>query len=251
MIGTELIARATPDGYTVGIGTFPTLVTNRILLPKLPYDPDRDIQLIVQYSRACNILAVTPSLPVYSVQELIDYARKERGKVLDASSGVGTSLHLSAELFKRMAGVQITHVPFKGQAPAITGLIAGQVQMMFDNLSSISGHVHAGRVRGLAVTSAQRLASFPELPTVAEAGVANFEVTTYGGVVAPGSMPKATIHRLNAEINRALATSTVKEKFGAFGSEPAGGTPEEFAAFIKRESVRWAEVIRAANIKAE
>ena len=251
LIGTEMIARATPDGYTIGNGYSATLAMNRSILPKLPYDPDRDIQPVSQYSLAPNILAVTLSLPVKSVQELIDHARKNPGKLLFASSGNGTSLHLSGELFKRMTGTQMTHVPYKAAQQGITDMIRGQIHLMFDNVPSIGPHVRGGRVRGLAITSTKRSSSYPELPTVSESGVPNFEVVPFGGMVAPGGLSKTIVNRLNTEVNKALATSAVKEKFAVLGNVPAGGTPEEFAAFIKLEVIKWAEVIKGANIKAD
>ncbi|MEQ1775552.1 MAG: tripartite tricarboxylate transporter substrate binding protein [Burkholderiales bacterium] len=250
-IGMEMIARATPDGYTIGTGSITTLAINRSFLAKLPYDPDRDIQPVSQYVVTPNILAVTLSLPVKSVQELIDHARKNPGKLLFASTGNGSNSHLSAEQFKRMTSTQITHVPYKGVPQGITDLIGGQVHLIFDSANSIGAHVRAGRVRGLAVTTAKRSSTYPELPTVAESGVPNFEVVPWSGIVAPAGVSKAIIYRLNTEINRALATSTVKEKFAVLGSVPAGGTPEAFAAFIKREVIKWAEVIKNANIKAD
>ena len=251
LIGTELIARATPDGYTIGQGNIGTLATNRSILPKLPYDPDRDIKFISQYAVTPNILVVAPSLPIKTVRELIDQARKSPGKLLFASNGNGGTLHLTGELFKRMTGTQITHVPYKTAQQATTDLIGGQVHLMFDNASSVGVHVKAERVRGIAVTTGKRIPTYPDLPTVAESGVPNFEVTSWGGFVAPSGVPPAIINRLNMEINKALVTSTVKEKFGALGIIPTGGTPEEFAAHVKREVVKWAEVIKGASIKAD
>ena len=210
-IGTELIARAAPDGYTIGNGNFPTLVTNRIMFSKLPYDLDRDIQLISQYNSTYNIFAVTLALPVKSVSELIDYARNHSGKLLFASVGNGTSQHLSGELFKRMTGTQMTHVPFKGASQAISDMIAGQIQVFIDNAASMGPHVRAGRVRGLAVTSAKRSEAYPELPTVADAGVPMFEVAPMGGLIAPARISRTIVNRLNREINQALLSTTVKE----------------------------------------
>lgn len=251
LIGTELIVRATPDGYTIGQGNTGTLATNRSILPKLPYDPDRDIQFISQYAVTPNILVVAPSLPVKSVRELIDHARKNPGKLLFASNGNGGLLHLTGELFKRMTGTQIIHVPYKTAPQAITDLIGGQVHLMFDNASSATVHVKAERVRGIAVTTSKRIPAFPDLPTVAESGVPNFEVVTWGGFIAPSGVTPAIINRLNLEINKALATAVVKEKFGGLGLIPTGSSPEEFAAHVRREVVKWTEVIKGANIKAD
>jgi tripartite-type tricarboxylate transporter receptor subunit TctC len=249
-IGTEIIVRAPPDGYTIGQGNITTLSTSRSLL-KLPYDPDRDLQMIGQYSFLPNILAVTPSLPPKSVLELIDYARKNPNKLLFATTGNGTSMHLSAELFKRMTGTQMLHVPYKAAQQGVTDLIGGQVHLMFDNMSSIGPHTKLGRVRALAVTSAKRSATYPELPTMAESGLPDFEVVTWGGLVAPAGVPRAIVELLNTELNKAITSATLREKFALVGSEPAGGTPEEFAAFVKKEAARWGAVIRDANIKAD
>ncbi len=249
-IAMELIARATPDGYTIGQGNIQTLATNRSLLPKLPYDPDRDIQPVSLVAVTPNILAVTPSLPVTSVQELIAYARKNPGKLLFAGAN-GSSPHLAGELFKRMTGAQMSHVPYKGIPQALPDIIAGQVHLIFGNASVMGPNVKAGRVRGLAITSATRSSSYPELPTVAESGVPGFEVLGWGGIIAPTGMPKAILNRLNVELNKALATSTVKEQYAAAGNIPTGSTSEEFGVFIKREVTKWAEVIKAAGIKAD
>lgn len=209
VIGTEIIARATPDGYTIGNGNIATLAINRSILAKLPYDLDRDIQPVARTILAPNMLAVAPSLPVKSVQELMAFGRKNSGGLLFASSGSGTSLHLSGELFKRMTGTPMTHVPYKAAQQGITDMIAGQIHLMFDNIASIAAHVKAGRVRGLAVTASTRLTAFPELPTVAESGVPNFEVVTFGGIIAPAGVSKVIVNLLNTEINKALATSNV------------------------------------------
>jgi tripartite-type tricarboxylate transporter receptor subunit TctC len=250
-LGAEMIARATPDGYTIGHGNTNTLALNRLLLPKLSYDPDRDVQPIAQYVVAPHLLAVTLSLPIKSVQELIAYARKNPGKLLFVSTGNSSPAFLAGELFKRMTGTQMTHIPYKGTQQGLTDMIGGQVHLSFDSISFIGPHVRAGRVRGLAVTTAKRLSSYPEFPTVAESGVPNFEMTTWAGFIAPGGVSKTIVNRLNAEVNKALTASTVKEYYAVAGTVPTGGTPEEFAALIKRETAKLAEVIKGANIKAE
>jgi tripartite-type tricarboxylate transporter receptor subunit TctC len=250
-IATELIARASPDGYTIGQGNIQTLAINRSLLSKFSYDLDRDIQPVSQVALLPNMLAVTPSLPATSVQELIAYGRKNPGKLLFASGGNGSSPHLAGELFKSTTGTQMTHVPYKSLPLAMTDIIAGQVHLMFGNASVTGPHVKGGRLRGLAITSAKRSSSYPELPTVAESGVPDFEVVAWGGIIAPAGVPKAIVNRLNVEVNKALATPAVKEQFAAAGNIPTGGTPDEFAAFIKREVVKWGEVIKGAGIKAE
>lgn len=250
-IGTDMIARATPDGYTIGHGNILTLGINRSVLPKLPYHPDRDLQPVVQMYFTPNLLAVTPSLSVKSVQELIDYARKNPDNLLYASTGSGSSIHVSGELFKLMTSTQMVHVPFKAAAVAITDLTAGRVHLMFDNINSIGPHVKAGRLRGLGVTSAKRVPAFPELPTVAEAGVPGFEVTAWAGVIVPAGVPNAIVARLNAEVNKALASPTVREKLNGQGLEVVGGTPEQFAEHIRKEAAKWADVVKRAGVKVD
>ncbi len=251
VIGTEMVAKATPDGYIIGHGNILTLAINRSVLSRLPYHPDKDLQPVVQMYFTPNLLAVTPSLPVNSVQELIDHARKNPGALFYASTGSGSSIHVSGELFKLMSGTQIVHVPFKAAAIAITDLTAGRVHLMFDNINSIGPHIKGGRLRGLAVTSAQRVPSFSELPTVAEAGVPGFEVTAWAGVIVPAGVPKAIIARLNAEINNVLASATVREKLAAQGLQVVGGTPEQFAAHIRKEAAKWADVVKRAGVKVD
>jgi tripartite-type tricarboxylate transporter receptor subunit TctC len=251
VIGTEMIVRAAPDGYTIGYAAGTVLALNRSLMAKLPYDPDKDLQMVVQLGFQPNLLAVTPSLPVKSVQELIDYAKNNPGKLSYGSPGNGTSQHLTAELFKLMTATQIVHVPYKGVQQAITDMIGGQVQLAFPNVSPILPHIKAGRVRGLGVTSLTRSPAIPELPTIAEAGVPGFEVVAWAGVVVPSGVPKTIIAKLNAEINKAIALPTLKEKFAANGYVLVGGTPEQFAEHVRKEVVKWAKIIKDANIKPD
>ena len=248
-IGLEILARAAPDGYTFGQGNSSTLAISRNLMPKLAFDLDRDLQPIVLYATLYNVLGVAPSLPVKSVQELIDHARKNPGKLLFGSPGNGGSQRLSAELFKQMTGTHMVHVPYKAAQQAIADLIGGQVHLMFDNATSMGAHIHAGRVRGLAVTASTRRPVFPNLPTISESGVPGFEVKPWSGFIAPSGVSKQIINRLNAGINTALASPAVKDKFAAIGLDIAGSTPEEFAAFISSEVLKWATVIKNANIK--
>jgi tripartite-type tricarboxylate transporter receptor subunit TctC len=250
-IGTEAIARATPDGYTIGHGNILTLAIGRSVLSKLPYDLDRDIRPVVQMYGTPNLLAVTLSLPVQSVQGLIGHAKKKPGELLYASTGSGSSIHVGMELFKLMTGTQMVHVPFKAATIAITDLIAGRVHLMADNINSIGPHVKAGRLRGLAVTSAKRVPAFADLPTVAEAGVPGFDVTAWAGVIVPAGVPKAIVARLNAEVNKALAAPAVGDKLPELGLQVAGGTPEEFAAHIRKEAARWADVVKRSGAKVD
>ncbi len=252
-IGTEIVVRAAPDGYTLGYANVVTLAINKSLLPKQQqsYDPDKDLVLVGQFLSTYNLLAVTNSLAVKSVRELIDYARQNPGKLLNASGGNGTTGHLGGELFKIMTGTQIVHVPYKGSPQGISDLIAGQVQLMFDNLTSISPHVKSGKLRGLGVSNLKRSPIFPDIPTIAEAGVPGYETTAWGGIVVPVGTPQAIVTKLNTEINKALRTSTVKERYAAIEAEPVGGTPEEFAAFVKKETVKWADVVKKSGAKLD
>ena len=250
-IGMDMMVRAVPDGHTIGYGTILTLAINRSVLPKLPYDADKDLAPIVQYTSVPNLLAVTPSLPVKSVPELIDYAKKNPGKLLYASGGNASSPHLSGELFKFMTGIDMVHVPYKGFVGAMSDLTQGRVQLMFYTLSAIETFVKAGKLRGLAVTSLKRTPIFSELPTVAEAGVPGFEVVAWNGAIAPARVPQAVIARLNAEMNKALASTAVREKLVALGYEIVGGTPEQFAGHIRKETVKWADVVKRAGVKVD
>jgi tripartite-type tricarboxylate transporter receptor subunit TctC len=249
-IAMDIIAKAPPDGYTIGTGNLLTLVLNRSVLPKLPYDPDK-LQAVVHLTYVPLLLAVTASLSVLSVQGLIDHARRNPGKLLFASSGNATTTHVSGELFKMMTGTNMVHVPFRGSIVALADLTAGRVHLMFDNIPSIGTHVKAGRVHGLAVTSAKRVPAYRDLPTVAEAGVPGFEVTGWGGLIVPGGTPNSIVVRLNAELNEALALPHLTEKLTSLGSEVAGGTPEQFAELIRKETIRWGDVVKRAGITTD
>jgi tripartite-type tricarboxylate transporter receptor subunit TctC len=250
-IGTEVIAKATPDGYTIGHGNIQTMAITRSVLPRLPYDIDRELQPVVHMYGTPNLLGVTLSLPVKSVQDLIDYAKKNPDKLLFASTGSGSSIHVGMELFKLMTGTQMVHVPYKAAVVALADLTAGRVHLMSDNINSIGPHVKAGRVRGLAVTSAKRVPAFSELPTIAEAGVPGFDVSAWAGVIVPAGVPKAIVTRLNAEVNKALAAPAVRDRLPELGLIVAGGTPEQFAAHIRKEAARWAEVVKRAGVKVD
>jgi tripartite-type tricarboxylate transporter receptor subunit TctC len=252
-IGTDMIVRANPDGYTIGYANVVSLAINKSLLPKAqqPYDPDKDLVVIGQFLSTYNMLAVTNALPVKSVKELIDYARQNPGKLTNASGGNGTTGHLGGELFKIMTGTQIVHVPYKGSPQGISDLIGGQVQLMFDNLTSISPHVRSGKVRGIGVSSAKRSPIFPDIPTIAEAGVPGYETNAWGGLVAPVGTPKAIITKLNSEVNKALKATALKDRYAAIEAEPVGGTPEEFTAFARKETAKWAEVVKKSGAKLD
>ena len=252
-IGTDMVVHANPDGYTIGYANVVTLAINKSLLPRQqqPYDPDKDLVLVGQFLSTYNMLAVTNSLPVKSVKELIDYARQNPGKLLNGSGGNGTTGHLGGELFKIMTGIQIVHVPYKGSPQGISDLIGGQVQLMFDNLTSISPHVRSGKVRGLGVSSLKRSPIFPDIPTIAEAGVPGYETNAWGGIVVPVGTARSIVMKLNSEINKALQSATLKERYAAIEAEPVGGTPEEFAAFVGKETVKWADVVKKSGAKLD
>jgi tripartite-type tricarboxylate transporter receptor subunit TctC len=250
-IGTDMVVRATPDGYTLGYANVVTLAINKTLLARQPYDPDKDLVLIGQFLSTHNVLAVHPALPVKNVRELIDHAKKNPGKLLNASAGNGTTGHLGGELFKIMTGTQIVHVPYKGSPQGLQDLMAGQVQLMFDNLTSSSPHVKSGKLRGLGVSGPRRSPVFPDMPTIAEAGVPGYVTTAWGGLVAPVGTPRDIIVKLNAETNRALQSPQLKERYAAIDAEPVGGSIAEFAAFVKAESVKWGEVVRKSGAKLD
>ncbi|HEX2827660.1 MAG TPA: tripartite tricarboxylate transporter substrate binding protein [Burkholderiales bacterium] len=251
VIGTEAIVRATPDGYTIGHGNINTLGINRSVLPKLPYNIDKDLTPVVHMYGTPNLLAVTLSLPVKSVQELVDFAKKNPDKLLFASTGNGSSVHVGMELFKLMTGTRMVHVPFKAATVAISDLTAGRVQLMADNINSIGPHVKSGRLRGLAVTTAKRVPAFSELPTIAEAGVPGFDVSAWAGVIVPTGVPKALVTRLNEAVNKALAAPAVADKLPDLGLVVAGGTPEQFGAHIRKEAARWADVVKRSGAKVD
>ncbi|HUP94541.1 MAG TPA: tripartite tricarboxylate transporter substrate binding protein [Burkholderiales bacterium] len=249
-IGTEMVVRASPDGYTIGYANVVTLAINKSLLPKQPYDPDKDLVIVGQFLSTYNLLCVTNALPAKTVKELIDHAKKNPGKLLNASGGNGTTGHLGGELFKIMTGTQIVHVPYKGSPQGITDLISGQVHLMFDNLTSISPHVKGGRLRGLGVSSLKRSPIFPDIPTIAET-VPGYETNAWGGLVVPVGTPRAIVTKLNAEVNKALQSPTLRERYAQIEAEPVGGTPEQFAAFVKKETTKWAEVVKKSGAKLD
>jgi tripartite-type tricarboxylate transporter receptor subunit TctC len=249
-IGMHMLARATPDGYTIGYGPLSAVAINPSFV-KLPYDPQKDLQMVAQLVFGMHILTVSPSLPIKSVQELIDFAKNNPGKLSYGSAGSGSSQHVGIEMFKLMTGTQMVHVPFKAIQTATTEVIAGRVQLTFDNLASMLPHVRAGRVRALGVTSLKRSPAIPELPTISEAGVPGFEVTTWSGVVVPAGVPKPIIARLNAEINKALASQSAKERLAGSGYDLVGGTPEQFTELVKKETAKWADVVKRTGAKID
>jgi len=250
-IGAELVAKSPPDGYTLLMGTVGTHAINPSLYPRMPYDHVRDFAPVILVAGVPNVLVINPALPVNSVQELIAYAKANPGKLNFASSGNGTSIHLSAELFKTMTGVQITHIPYKGSAPALQELMGGQVQLMFDNLPSSLALIKGGKLKALAVTSKERAAALPDVPTIAESGLPGFEASSWFGLLAPAGTPQPVIAKLNAEIAKWLATPEAKEKLLAQGANAAGGTPEDFARHIAAETAKWQRVVKDSGAKVD
>lgn len=246
-IGSEIIARARPDGYTLGMATASTL-SIRPLVDKLPFDPVKDFAPIIHTTTVPLVLVVHPSVPVKTVKEFIVLGRSREAKLNFASSGEGTISHLAAELFKISTGVQMTHVPYKGGGQAIIDVIAGQVQTGFINILEAAAQIKAERLRALAVTTAERSPALPNVPTVAESGLAGYEVTQWSGVLAPAGTPPAIIARINAEIDKILRKPVLRERLAADGAQAGGGAPDKFAAFIKADITKWSKVVKAAGL---
>jgi tripartite-type tricarboxylate transporter receptor subunit TctC len=250
-IGSDIVAKSAPDGYTLLMCTVSSHAINPSLYSKLPYDHIKDFAPVILVARVPNVLEVNPGVPVNTVADLIKLAKENPGRINFASSGSGTSIHLSGELFKTMTGVDMVHVPYKGSAPALADLMGGQVQVMFDNLPSSLQQIKAGKLRAIAVTSSERAPALPDIPTIAESGVPGFEATSWFGVLAPAGTPPEIINRLNAVIDKWLKSPEGKEKLLAQGAAAAGGTPEQFAAYIRSETDKWANVIKASGAKVD
>lgn len=251
LIGTMDLIRSPADGYTLAYGNVVSLATNRSLLANVPYDVDKDLTLISNTLRLANIMIVNNSVPVKNVPELIAYAKKNPGKLAFASDGNGTTAHLGVELFKSMTGTHLLHVPYRAATAAITDLIGGGVQLMMINTPVSGPHAQAGRVRALGISSSQRSPAYPDIPTIAESGVPGFEVVAWGGIVGPANMPKDIVTRLNAEIRTALASPAVRERFKALGADTDPSTPEEFRELSRRETEKWAKVIKFSGAKVD
>ena len=251
VIGTDAVAKAAPDGYTIGMGNLAALAVNPSLVKAIPYDTAKDIQAIVLVEKSPLVFTAGPGLKANSVQEVIAYARANPGKVGFGSSGIGGAHHLSGEMLRQRTGIDIVHIPYKGGAPAAADLMAGHLPMMFEMGYAALPSIKSGKVRALAVTSNRRLALLPEVPTMAEAGQAGFEVYNWQGVIAPAGMPRAIVERLNLALNAILALPEQRDAILATASEVAGGTPEQFRDLIASETVKWAQVVRAANMRPE
>ncbi|MGZ8201641.1 MAG: Bug family tripartite tricarboxylate transporter substrate binding protein [Burkholderiales bacterium] len=250
-IGTEQVAKAPPDGYTLLTAPGSTLTIHPSLYAKLGFDPLRDFAPVTILAGVPNLLVVHPSLPVRNVKELIALAKSKPDQLNYASTGAGQSTHLSMELFKNMAGVKIVHVPYKGSAPAVTDLLGGHVPMMFDNMPSALPHVKAGKLRALGVSTSKRSPTAPDVPTVAESGLPDFDVTVWFAVLAPAATPRDIVTRLNRVLVKALQGADVREKLASQGAEPIGNTSEQFTGQMKADLAKWAKVVKAANIKLD
>jgi tripartite-type tricarboxylate transporter receptor subunit TctC len=250
-IGLETAAKSPPDGYTIAMGQTANLAVNPALYSSMPFDPLKDFAPIAMISSQPLILVVDAKSPYKTLKELVDAAKANPAKINMASSSNGTIGHIGGELFQRRAGIKMTHVPYKGAGPVVTDLMGGSVDCFFGNTQAVGGLVTAGRLRALAVTSPKRLANFPNVPTVAELGYPGFEAATWSGLVAPAGTPQAVIDRINAEANKALGTAEMKQKLHEDGSTPLGGSPKQFAEFIKAEHAKWGAAVREAGIKLD
>ena len=250
-IGADLVAKAPADGYTILMGAVSTHAINVTLYSKLPYDPVRDFAPITLITSVPNVLVVHPSVPAISVKELIALAKAKPGQINFASGSTGSAGHLAGELFKTMAGVNMVHIPYKGAAPAVVDLLGGHVSLMFDNMSSALPNIKSGRVRALAVTTLKRSPLLPQLPTISEAGLRGFDISTWFGIFAPAGTPPDIVARLNTETVRILNTREMKERLLALGAEPAGNKPDEFAAFVRLEIQKYARVVKASGATAD
>src|SRR5438105_4694964 len=247
-IGAEAVARSAPDGYTLLMATTGVMAINNALYKNMTYDAAKEFDPVVFVASITNVLIVPPELPAQSVAELIALARREPGKLSFASSGAGSSTHMSAELFKSLSGTDILHIPYKGSGQALPDLMSGRVSMMFENMPGAVSHTRAGKVRALAVTGLRRSSAMPELPTVAESGVAGYESLSWSGIAAPAGMPRGTVERLNRDINAILATADMRQKLAEQGADAIGGPPEVFRDHIRAEREKWSRLIRTNNI---
>jgi tripartite-type tricarboxylate transporter receptor subunit TctC len=250
-IGAELAATAAPDGYTIFLGSIGNLAFLPVLQARLPYDPVRDFAPVALLATSPFILVLNPTVPAKSVKELIALAKAKPGQLNYGSSGSGSSLHMTGELFKLATGTDITHVPYKGTAPALIDLLSGQVQMLFSTMPSVVPHVKAGKLRGLGVSSTKRSETLPDVPTIAEAGVPGFEVLNWQGIVVPKKTPDAIIQKLNRALLEALKSPETIKALANQGLDAAGGTPGEFGALIKSEIEKYGKVAKAANLRLE
>jgi tripartite-type tricarboxylate transporter receptor subunit TctC len=249
-IGLDLVAKAAPDGYTLGIGPIGALAISPNMIAKIPYSIERDFQPIALIARGHLLVAVSPKSAFHSIKDIIDEAKRNPGKLTNASSASGSPGHVAAELFKSMTGTEIVHVPYRGGVAATNDLIAGHVHLMFESLNSIAPHAKSGAVRGLAVSGPRRSPAFAELPTVGEI-VPGYDAGTWSGVIGPANMPRPLVEKINAAVNRAIKSPAFVERFGSIGDEPAGGTPEEFAYTIRSDLAKWKTVVERSGAKLD
>jgi len=251
VVGSDAVAKAAPDGYTLIMGNAGSHGINAAVYAKLPYDIQRDFAPVSQVAIAPNVMVINPSVPANTVAEFIAYAKARPGKLSYASGGNGSSAHMSMELFKSMAGVDIEHIPYKGSSPALTDLVGGQVAVFIGNMPPTVPLVKAGKLRALAVTTKTRSALMPELPTIAEAGLPGYETVAWFGVLAPAGTPPDVVNRLSQEIGKIARSPEMREKLLAMGAEPVGGTPEEFKAVIDRDIAKWKPLAQKVGIKVD
>ena len=249
-LGTDFVAKSPPDGYTLVICAS-SHATNKFLFKQMPFDPIKDFEPVVYTHVVPLLLAVNPSVPAKNVQELTAWIKANPDKAVYASSGPGSSLHMAAELYMNMTGTKMHHVPYKGSSAAHPDLLAGRTAMIFDTITAVQGHVKAGTLRGIAVTTAKRSSAMPELPTIAESGLPGYDASTWGGILAPAGTPKDVVNKLNSSINAALKMDDVRSRLMGAGIEIQGGTPEQFAYVIKNEVEKWGRVTKAAGIVPE
>lgn len=250
-VGAEAVARMPADGYALIMGVTGSHAINTSLNSKLPYHPLRDFEPITQVGVLPNVLVVHPSVSANSLAELIALAKRDPGKFTYASLGSGTAAHLTMEMFKSLAGIDLVHVPYKGSTPAMTAMLAGEVHVMIDGLPSSLTHIRSGKMRALAVTSSARAAAAPEIPTIAESGFAGFSADAWSGLFAPKGTPPPIVEKLSIEVNRILKTQLVRERFAPLGLQAVGGTPATFAAFVTSEIDKWARFVKASGAKVE
>jgi tripartite-type tricarboxylate transporter receptor subunit TctC len=251
MVGVEIAAKAPPDGYTIVIGTIGNIAVNPSLYTKMPYDPQKDLVPIGQVANALNVLVVHPSLPAKTVKEFIAIAKQRPGALNFGSSGPGATDHLAGEVFNVMAGVKMVHIPYKGGAPAMLDLVAGQVEIVFSTMATAIGAIQGNRIRAIAMTGNQRYERMPQIPTIAEGGLKGFEVNNWYGFFAPAGTPKEIVTRLHTETAKALAMADTKTRLLDAGIIGTSSTPEQFNAYIQAETRKWAKVIKDAGIKAD
>jgi len=251
-IASGVVAKAAPDGYTLSMGQLTPNAIAPVLMHDLPYDARRDLVPVILVGTSPNMLVVNPNLPVHTVPELVALLRKEPHKHAYASSGPGSLQHIAAEQFRAMAGVDMVHVPYKGSGQAIVDLLSGQVQLNFDSIPAVAQQVKSGKLRAIAVTAAKRAQGFPDVPAIAESpGFANYDLTTWWGLFAPAGVPEALVAKINRDTNAALQDATVRARFAELSVEPAGGSPEQFAAYVAREMEKYARLVKALDIKGE